>query len=712
MPRARPPGTPPAVLTPGRPTTPGASSSPPPTPATASKANSGTQTTSTILNHTFAPFYACYLLKSYHPKRLNQTYIGSTPDPPRRWRQHMGETVGGAFKTRLARPWEMEAIVYGFPTKLQALQFEWAWQNPHASRLLHAIPAASDTAVAPPSDPSEAESSTADTAQVAGKHKKRKEPKKKLSKKVKPDKPPKPTAQFPRTAASGRGQTRVQVLQYMLTVPPWRSFNLSVMLFSDLAHEWWDRARRGGPVVRTDAGWNKFERLAAKEREQGIATEDPWGERARWLDQIRVDVRRDGVDGERLVRIGEKDQADAIDRMRIDDDDFFHQQWSKWTELVSGRSCHLCNESVDDADHVSFFLCTSASDGSSSSSTGQPTTPCTALFHPTCLSRHFLASSVPSPASAPPAPSTAAPAAVLSAPLLPTHGHCPACRAELHWTDLVRSSYRRAEEVEGKRKKRTKQRATKAAAAVGSQADIELEDDAESGETGRVGATKTPQRRTKKRDAAPALTRGRRKVSKTASATRALSSVANASDEGALGETFDFLSDLDEGAEVEDDDDGADSSDDLERSFARLEAAQDALAAAPDPAYLRHDLDDVTTTHADLFADYHHDLSEVSSLESEPSPPKHGRKATATYSAGRTRQAASSAASSLTTAFKATKPSRSRTAASSAAKPAPRSARDADLDDLAALGTVGRPRKLAESAPAKPEQAAYIEISD
>lgn len=210
--------------------------------------------------------------------------------------------------------------MYGFPTKLQALQFEWAWQNPHASRLLHAIPAASDTAVAPPSDPSEAESSTADTAQVAGKHKKRKEPKKKkLSKKVKPDKPPKPTAQFPRTAASGRGQTRVQVLQYMLTVPPWRSFNLSVMLFSDLAHEWWDRARRGGPVVRTDAGWNKFERLAAKEREQGIATEDPWGERARWLDQIRVDVRRDGVDGERLVRIGEKDQADAIDRMRIDD---------------------------------------------------------------------------------------------------------------------------------------------------------------------------------------------------------------------------------------------------------------------------------------------------------------------------------------------------------------------------------------------------------
>jgi structure-specific endonuclease subunit SLX1 len=101
-------------------------------------------------------------------------YIGSTPSPPRRiryvanrlprcdfflthLRQHNGELAQGARKTRSKRPWVMHMIVHGFPSRLvnllldftatirslsspdlikAALQFEWAWQNPHKSRHL------------------------------------------------------------------------------------------------------------------------------------------------------------------------------------------------------------------------------------------------------------------------------------------------------------------------------------------------------------------------------------------------------------------------------------------------------------------------------------------------------------------------------------------------------------------------------------------------
>ncbi|KAF7362092.1 Structure-specific endonuclease subunit SLX1 [Mycena venus] len=91
---------------------------------------------SSLLFHSFPPFYACYLLKSIQTPTSTATYIGSTPNPPRRIRQHNGELTQGAYKTRLRRPWVMQMIVYGFPSKLAALQFEWAWQHAHISRHL------------------------------------------------------------------------------------------------------------------------------------------------------------------------------------------------------------------------------------------------------------------------------------------------------------------------------------------------------------------------------------------------------------------------------------------------------------------------------------------------------------------------------------------------------------------------------------------------
>lgn len=86
-----------------------------------------------IENRPIPAFYCCYLLRSKNRKAY---YIGSTPNPARRLGQHNGSSKGGAKRTSMQgkRPWEMTCIVTGFTSNFAALQFEWAWQNTHATR--------------------------------------------------------------------------------------------------------------------------------------------------------------------------------------------------------------------------------------------------------------------------------------------------------------------------------------------------------------------------------------------------------------------------------------------------------------------------------------------------------------------------------------------------------------------------------------------------
>ncbi|KAJ0299599.1 hypothetical protein COL516b_009106 [Colletotrichum fioriniae] len=69
--------------------------------------------------------YTVYILRS--TVRHASLYIGSTPNPPRRLKQHNGEARGGAARTsRLSlRPWEMVGLVSGFPGMVAALKFEY-----------------------------------------------------------------------------------------------------------------------------------------------------------------------------------------------------------------------------------------------------------------------------------------------------------------------------------------------------------------------------------------------------------------------------------------------------------------------------------------------------------------------------------------------------------------------------------------------------------
>jgi structure-specific endonuclease subunit SLX1 len=71
--------------------------------------------------------HSCYILRSLVSNRI---YVGYTLDFSHRLRQHNGEIVGGAKKTKKCRPWTPVCIIRGFYEASSALRFEYRLQHP------------------------------------------------------------------------------------------------------------------------------------------------------------------------------------------------------------------------------------------------------------------------------------------------------------------------------------------------------------------------------------------------------------------------------------------------------------------------------------------------------------------------------------------------------------------------------------------------------
>jgi len=353
-------------------------------------------TTSTLQpgQHRYPDFYACYLLRSYFKgNKTQRTYVGSTPNPPRRIRQHNGQLKGGAVRTKYYRPWEMELICYGFPSKLVALQFEWAWNTPYRSRHLLVEKTAVHKGETSETRPDPAGAISGKTAS------------KSTSKK----------ALFPRSIGS-RVDIKLKVLRKMMTTLPWSQYPLKILFFEESAYRLWlDQAKPPKPPT------SKHSPATACGSEI-------------FAPPIEVAFRPEGVDGMRKERHGipssPDDQCKPID---VYDDEAVLEDYEK-IELIKKRCsssnkslcCSLCDQPIDMQEHLSYVNCRAPE--------------CFMSAHLLCLARRFL--------DAGPADSSAAltmgDESHLPLPrILPDRGRCPTCSIDLRWGELVKSCYRR-----------------------------------------------------------------------------------------------------------------------------------------------------------------------------------------------------------------------------------------------------------------------------
>ncbi|KAI5120020.1 hypothetical protein M0805_004649 [Coniferiporia weirii] len=282
-------------------------------------------------NHRFPVFYACYLLKSIKTPKSTVTYIGSTPNPPRRLRQHNGELTAGAWKTTRNRPWVMHMIVHGFPSKLSALQFEWAWQHPNRSRHLRD---AFDTAEG------NAGSGT----------------------------------QGRRVGRPSSLKANIKVVRTIISTHPFITWPLHIKLFTRDAVKFWEAASPALPAKKP-----KSKQPDLLVNLENLSENMPRG--------FTASVELDGVDGKSELESGiHSGRGGPIE---VTDERFALAHLAKHTALLARTetpTCSICAKPVSTdnmralepapEDQLTFALC--------------PTPTCSGVAHLTCLARYFL----------------------------------------------------------------------------------------------------------------------------------------------------------------------------------------------------------------------------------------------------------------------------------------------------------------------------------
>ncbi|KAF9097706.1 Slx4p interacting protein [Mortierella sp. AD031] len=298
------------------------------------KSNGSTTTTTSASAKTkdgtegdpLVPFYCCYLLASTIPRYRTHAYVGSTPDPVTRLRQHNGELTQGAKKTSKKRPWKMVMLVHGFPTKLAALQFEWAWQYPERSRQFEKPQPSSTTTKA--TTTAHSSSSQPPTTTKSGRRK-----------------PPRPITTV---------QEKLSTVRTMIGRPSWIRWPLTVYLMDPDLHTQWQELDKAPGTGGTGAGGG-FRKMS------GISV------KAGTMDELAPLFSDRGFRQERL-------QSRVLDKF-----DRFKETESR---------CLICVKDIDYKDPGSFLTCTNTTP--SSFSTSSSSEDCEMIAHLECMSSILL----------------------------------------------------------------------------------------------------------------------------------------------------------------------------------------------------------------------------------------------------------------------------------------------------------------------------------